>query len=64
MSGGRSARPPRLAERMLALALAAGGVGAFLPGALDVEFKGLVQAGGALALFTLVYLRNPASGIS
>lgn len=43
------------------LALAAGGIGAILPGTLDLEFKGWIQAGGALAMFTLVYLKNPAS---
>ncbi|MEM8641927.1 MAG: tetratricopeptide repeat protein [Cyanobacteria bacterium P01_G01_bin.54] len=41
------------------LSLSAGGVGAIIPGFLNVQFKGLVRAGGALALFTLVYLFNP-----
>ncbi len=38
------------------LALAAGGVGAILPGFLELERKGLFRAGGALALAALVLL--------
>jgi len=45
------------------LALAAGGVGAVLPGLIDLQIgsagKVLIQAGGALALTVLVYLFNP-----
>lgn len=45
------------------LALAAGGVGAILPGLIDLQVgasgKVLIQAGGALALTVLVYLFNP-----
>lgn len=44
------------------LALAAGGIGAILPGFLEVEFKGLLRAGGALGLAALVYLKAPAVG--
>lgn len=44
------------------LALAAAGIGATIPGILDI--KGTIQqltigAGGAIALFILVYLVNP-----
>ena|SRR5438477_12604636 len=45
------------------LALAAAGVGAALPGfitlAIPIWLKGSLHAGGALALFALVYLVNP-----
>lgn len=42
------------------LALAAGGVGALLPGFLEVRYKGLLRAGGAMALFAIVYFNEPA----
>jgi len=49
------------------LALAAGGVGAVLPGLIDLKIgsanQTLVQAGGALALTVLVYLFNPPSQV-
>lgn len=41
------------------LALAAAGIGAVLPGLLVVHVGKLVRAGGALALFVLIYLINP-----
>jgi hypothetical protein len=41
------------------LALAAAGVGALLPGLLRVEAPPYVRAGGALALFVVVYWFNP-----
>jgi hypothetical protein len=41
------------------LALAAGGVGALIPGLINVEAGPYVRAGGALALFVLVYWFNP-----
>jgi len=41
------------------LALAAAGVGAVIPGLLVVHVSKLVRAGGALALFVLVFLVNP-----
>jgi len=41
------------------LALAAAGVGALLPGLLTVEAPPYVRAGGALALFVVVYWFNP-----
>jgi hypothetical protein len=48
----------------LTLALAASGVGALMPGFISLEqplpHKGLLRAGGALALFVLVWSTNPA----
>lgn len=41
------------------LALAAAGFGAVLPGFLDVRFKNWLRAGGALALFVVVYFFSP-----
>ena len=41
------------------LALAAGGVGALIPGLINVQAGPYVRAGGALALFVLVYWFNP-----
>lgn len=44
------------------LALGAAGIGALLPGVLNVRAGGaktVIRAGGALALFVLVYLLNP-----
>ncbi len=41
------------------LSLAAAGIGAVLPGLISVNFHKLVRAGGALALFVIVYLVNP-----
>jgi hypothetical protein len=46
------------------LALAAAGVGAVLPGFMEVRYKGFFRAGGSLALFALVYLNAPAIGSS
>ncbi|KWS33230.1 hypothetical protein [Pseudomonas syringae] len=43
------------------LALAGAGVGARLPGFIGVKVKGFLRAGGALALFALVYFWNPAA---
>lgn len=43
----------------LILALGAAGIGAILPGFLHID-TGVAKAGGALALFTLVFLLNPA----
>lgn len=42
------------------LALAAAGVAATLPGFLNLEFNNFLKAGGALAVFVLVFLINPA----
>lgn len=41
------------------LSVAAAGVGAVLPGLLDVTVPGYIRAGGALGLFVVVYLWNP-----
>jgi hypothetical protein len=42
------------------LALAAGGVAAILPGFIDVKYKTIVQAGGAMGAFVLVLVAFPA----
>jgi hypothetical protein len=44
----------------IVLALAAGGVGAMIPGFLKVEVKPGIRAGGALAVFVIVFFFNPA----
>jgi hypothetical protein len=41
------------------LSLAAGGVGAVLPGMLNFQFGGMVKAGGALALAAIVWFTQP-----
>lgn len=41
------------------LALAAAGIGAIIPGLIEVSVSTSVRAGGAIALFVLVYLFNP-----
>jgi hypothetical protein len=46
------------------LALAAAGIGAVIPGLLVVHVSTMVRAGGALALFVLVYSMNPPALIS
>jgi hypothetical protein len=43
----------------IVIALAAAGVGAVLPGFLDVQFKNWLRAGGALAIFVVVYFFAP-----
>jgi hypothetical protein len=45
----------------IVLALAAAGVAAMLPGFLHAQVHGAVKAGGALAVFVVVYYFNPAS---
>lgn len=48
----------------LTLALAAAGIGAFIPGFIHFQqslpFKGLIRCGGAMALFATVWFTNPA----
>ncbi|TXH34188.1 MAG: DUF4019 domain-containing protein [Rhodospirillaceae bacterium] len=44
----------------LILSLAAGGVGAMLPGSIEAEVPHVVKAGGALALFVIVWFSSPA----
>ena len=51
--------PFQLRVYITVLALAAGGVGAILPGKFDIKYKSLVRAGGALGLVALVYLNQP-----
>jgi hypothetical protein len=43
------------------LALAGAGIGARLPGFIEVKFKSWLRAGGAVAIFVLVYFLNPAA---
>jgi TIR domain len=43
------------------LSLAAAGMAAMIPGFLTVTISGMLQAGGALAVFAVVYFFNPAS---
>lgn len=45
----------------ITISLAAAGIGAILPGFLDVRFKNWLRAGGALALFVVVYFFSPAA---
>ena len=44
----------------ITLALAAGGIGAVIPGILNVDIPRLLTAGGALAVFVVVYFYSPA----
>ena len=46
------------------LALGAGAVGALLPGFLEVRFRNWLRAGGAIALFAIVYNINPPALIA
>ena len=41
------------------LALAAGGIGALIPGFIEIKYRNWLRAGGATALFVIVYLVNP-----
>jgi len=43
------------------LALAGAGIAAFIPGFIEVEINKLVRAGGALAVFVLLFFYNPAN---
>jgi hypothetical protein len=45
----------------IVLALAAAGIGALVPGFLEVRYKSVVRAGGALALFVVIYFFSPAA---
>lgn len=45
----------------IVLALAAAGVAAFIPGFLEVTVPGWLRAGGALAVFVLVFTKSPAT---
>jgi Protein of unknown function (DUF4019) len=44
---------------MVALSLAGAGVGAILPGYLDVRYKNTLRAGGALGLFVVIWFFQP-----
>jgi hypothetical protein len=46
------------------LALAAAALGALIPGFIDVRFRGWLRAGGAIALFVIVYMINPPALVS
>jgi hypothetical protein len=46
------------------LALAAAGVTGFIPGFLEVTVPGYVRAGGALAVFVLIYTHTPAEVVA
>lgn len=41
------------------LALSAAGIGAIIPGFIDIKMKGFLRAGGAMALFCIVYFFQP-----
>jgi hypothetical protein len=43
------------------LALAAAGIAAMIPGFIELEIKAWLRAGGALAVFVIVYFYNPAA---
>lgn len=45
----------------IVLALAAAGVAAFIPGFIHVEVQSWLRAGGALAVFAIVYFFSPAN---
>src|SRR5262245_15907864 len=45
----------------IVLALAAAGVAAMIPGFIELQVSEWIRAGGALAVFVLVYFYNPAS---
>ena len=48
-------------------AIALAGIAAIIPGFLEIDSKGVnysLRAGGALAVFVLVYLVNPAGRLS
>lgn len=45
------------------LALAAAGVAAFIPGLLVIEVAAWIRAGGAMAVFVVVYFYSPATAV-
>ena len=45
----------------IVLALAAAGVAAFIPGLIGVEMSSAIKAGGAMAVFVIVYFYSPAA---
>lgn len=52
--------PIQLKVFITVLALAAGGAGALLPGFIEIQHKGLIRAGGAIALVVMVYFFSPS----
>ena len=50
----------QLKSFITALSLSAAGIGAVLPGTLEIRYKTGVRAGGALALFVIVWFSKPA----
>lgn len=48
----------------IVLALAAAGVAAFIPGFIDVAISNWLRAGGAIAVFVIVYFFSPANLVS
>lgn len=48
----------------IVLALAAAGVAALIPGFIEVKYRQAVRAGGAIAVFVVVYFFSPASLVS
>ena len=51
--------PFQLVVFRVVLALAAGCIGALIPGFIEVKFRNWLRAAGAMALFAVVYLVNP-----
>lgn len=45
----------------IVLGLAAAGVASVIPGFLNIEVRGIVRAGGAIAVFVVIFLFNPAT---
>ena len=46
------------------LAVSVAGIATLLPGSLEVKLPGGVKAAGALAVFAIIYLKNPAALVS
>lgn len=53
--------PTQATTFRIVLALAGAGFGAFIPGFLNVSVGNFARAGGALAIFLIVYFWDPAS---
>lgn len=61
-TGIKNPEPLTIRIYVTVLSLAAAGVGAVIPGFIEVRYKGFVRAGGALALFAITYLSEPTIG--
>lgn len=46
------------------LSLAAGGVAVMIPGLINIEMGSIIRAGGALAVFAIIYFLNPAQFVA